>query len=175
MSWRHDRDLVQWHYGIASREEIEGLADAGARGAWMSERLAACAAQLGDFATVAKPGLTREDDVELDLTCEDVEGAPLVVAGGATLRIAAHLEDDGALAVSRIHPIVLTVALHVDLYAPLDAHRKLARRNGARLGGFLRRLEAELEAELFGIETLDYARMAYSRGFHEADRIGKSC
>lgn len=194
MTWTVRPDLACWHFGVGPRDALQSL-DANSLDAWLDALILRCVNLAQDFAHPQDhrhaPDLYRASSdgdaivserdglssrrVVLDLDCLDADGAPLIIERGAELRIRAWLRPDGALELRRMHPVELTLAVHTDIAAPLPARQPLARLNGPRLAGFLRRLETEVPAELYGIEAPGYERLAAACGFHEEDKHGRAC
>jgi hypothetical protein len=108
--------------------------------------------------------------VTVNLTCRGEDLEPREIEGGASLWITIHLNDSGALDVSRDHPVYLRVALNADIYAPqshadVQNNALLASLNGPRLAGFLERIERDVPAQLYAINDDQYPGMLGPRGF----------
>jgi hypothetical protein len=108
--------------------------------------------------------------VNLNLTCQGNDLEPMEIQRGAVLWVDVLLTDSGALNVTQDNPVLLSVSLNADIYAPLSRGESrdntlLAALNGPRLTGFLERFERDVPAELTEISDDQYRGLLGPRGF----------
>lgn len=156
----------------AARRCTEALGDFGAvaRIEWDAEPLAipGTAAIADRDAAVqclspleALPGLSTIRCL-LDLTCVDTDGAASTLHHAATLWFDTDSDEPDK--------VFVQLRLHVDIYAPLTwgpvrDNAALARLNGPRLAGFLRRLTSDVGLTITEVDAPAYPQTAHEHGF----------
>jgi hypothetical protein len=108
--------------------------------------------------------------VNLNLTCQGNDLEPIEIQRGAAIWVDILVTDSGALNIAQDHPVLLSVNLNADIYAPLSLGESrdntlLAALNGPRLSSFLERFERDVPAELTEIYDDQYPGMIGPRGF----------